>query len=126
MLCGGQVNAAAQAVYNALYGPKAAALALAHSAVSEQLSMAQLLEADAKDHALVCFDCPRDLVPIHITFKPNPVCYWTPLVMVKGAVGPSFPHPLCPCGNESVKNTFTSHGGSVISVRECDNWRALR
>jgi hypothetical protein len=119
-ICGRVVNTAAQVVYNVLYGPKAEALALAHSAVGEGVSMEQLLAAEAKDHALVCFDCPKDLVPIHITVKPNPACYWTPLKMQLGPVGPSFPPPKCPCLNESVVKTFTSHGGSVIDVRECD------
>jgi hypothetical protein len=119
-ICGRSVNTAAQIVYGVLYGPKAAALQLARSGASAEISMAALVEADAKEHAQVCFDCPKDLVPIHITYKPNLACYSTPLVMVKGAVGPSFPFPLCPCMNESVVKTFTSHGGSVIDVRECD------
>jgi hypothetical protein len=35
-------------------------------------------------------------------------------------VGPSFPPQSCPCLEKNVSKTFISHGGSFISVRECD------
>jgi len=111
---------AAQAVYNVLYGPRAAALEAAKTAAGGEAAAAELLLAAAKEHALICFDCPKDLVPIHITVAPAPACYWSPLKMQVGPVGASFPPPQCPCFNQSVTKTFTSHGGSVIDVRECD------
>ena len=123
-ICGRVVNTAAQAVYNVLYGPREAALAAAIAAAGGSAAAAELVAAEAKDHALVCFDCPKDLVPIHITVTPVPACYWTPLKMQVGPVGASFPPPQCPCLNTSIAKTFTSHGGSVIDVRECDKARA--
>ena len=45
-----------------------------------------------------------------------------PVPMCTSRTCPSYTRhpPHCPCLNESVVKTFTSHGGSVIDVRECD------
>ena len=121
-ICGRVADAAAQAAWNALYGPRDDALAAARAPLLGQPGGAAelTLMADvARERALVCFDCPKDLMPIHITKSPDPVCYWSPLRHVHGDVGPSYPAPRCPCSQQPVLRSFTTHGGSAVDVREC-------
>jgi len=118
-ICGRVADAAAQLGWNALFGERSAALARARAGLGPG-GWEELAPQVAKEHALVCFDCPRDLMPIHITVEPDPVCYWSPLRHVIGGVGPSFPPPVCPCLDAPVLRSFTTHGGHDIDVRECN------